>query len=276
MPFKPMNSQPQCSIFKLSAILFLTLAFAACKKDPAPVDPGTPPVDIEKKILDFYIPFKNIVIDEAKHQIVIYETKDFDDFESLTPEIEVSDNVTIQPASGVTVDATKPVTYTLTATDGSKVTYDLIICNVEWQYMETMSGGFMTTGMAFFEEPWSAVSQNGILTLHFGWDDESSIDIYLKSTVSAALEQQFSVGNYTTATLPDGKACATFVYRENGVVKTFSNPNTTGTLTISDYDAAKSTITGSFSQIRYTGTGNSTQGSTIVSGTFEQLPVEMK
>ncbi|MBK6997638.1 MAG: hypothetical protein IPH31_23155 [Lewinellaceae bacterium] len=253
--------------------MLLFLAFTSCKKDPI-IDPN-PPAEIEKKILDFYIPFKNIVINEAKRQIIIYETKDFNDFENLTPYIEVSDGVTIQPASGVTIDATKPVSYTLTATDGSKATYALIVCNVEWEYMETISGGASITGMAFFEEPWSAVSQNGVLTLHFGWDTESAIDIYLKSPISSALVSPFPVGNFTPANVPTGKAGATFIYRENGIVKTFVNP-LAGTLTITKYDAEKSTISGNFGQIKYAGIGTETQGNTYLSGSFENLPLEIK
>ena len=273
MKFNLKNSSPKPSILFISSFLLLFLAFSSCKKDPI-IDPN-PPVEIEKKILDFYIPFKNIVINEAKRQIIIYETKDFNDFERLTPDIEVSDGVTIQPASGVTIDATKPVSYTLTATDGSKATYALIVCNVEWEYMETMSGGASITGMAFFEEPWSAVSQNGVLTLHFGWDTESAIDIYLKSPISSALVSPFPVGNFTPANVPTGKAGATFIYRENGIVKTFVNP-LAGTLTITKYDAEKSTISGNFGQIKYAGIGTETQGNTYLSGSFENLPLEFK
>ncbi|MFN0214081.1 MAG: hypothetical protein ACKVT2_07480 [Saprospiraceae bacterium] len=275
MQFNLKNSISKPFIFAIYSFFLLTIAFSACKKDPSTIVDPDLPVEIEKKILDFYVPFKNIVINEAKQQVIVYETKDFNDFLTLTPEIEVSNGVTIQPASGVTVDATKPVTYTLTATDGSKSTYDLIICNVEWEYMETMSGGFMTTGMAFFKEPWTAVSQNGILTLHFGWDTQSALDIYFKSPVSPALVSPFPVGNYTPANLPAGKAGATFIYRENNIVKTFANP-LSGNLVVTEYDAAKGTISGNFGQIKYSGIGTSTQGNTYLSGTFEHLPLEIK
>ncbi|GEM_PF-1437853 len=276
MKFNLKNTTPKPFILIISSLLLLFLAFTSCKKDPiaTPIDPNSP-VEIEKKILDFYIPFKNIVINEAKRQIIIYETKDFNDFENLTPDIEISVGVTIQPASGVTVDATKPVTYTLTATDGSKATYALIVCNVEWEYLETRSGGASITGMAFFEEPWTAVSQNGVLTLHFGWDTESAIEIYLKSPIASALVSQFPVGNYTPVNVPTGKAGATFIYRENGIVKTFASP-LAGILTITAYDAAKSTISGSFGQIKYAGIGTETQGNTYLSGSFENLPLEIK
>ncbi|MBC7776420.1 MAG: hypothetical protein H7246_13375 [Phycisphaerae bacterium] len=275
MKFNLKNSTPKPSILALFSFFILSLAFTACTKDPIIPIGTNPPVELEKKILDFYIPFKNIVINEEKRQIINYETKDFNDYKNLTPDIEVSNGVTISPASGVTVDATKPVTYTLTATDGSKATYALIICNVEWEYDEVRSGGASTTRLAFLDEPWTAVSHNGVLTLHFGWDDESSIDIYLKIPISSALVSQFPVGNYTPANVPAGKAGATFVYRENGIVKTFASP-LSGNLTITQYDAAKSTISGSFAQIKYSGIGTETQGNTYLSGTFENLPLEIK
>ena len=116
MKFNLKNSSPKSSILFISSFLLLFLAFTSCKKDPI-IDPN-PPAEIEKKILDFYIPFKNIVIKEAKRQILLYETKDFDDFERLTPEIEISNGVTIKPGSEMSIDAPKPCTHTLTATTG--------------------------------------------------------------------------------------------------------------------------------------------------------------
>lgn len=261
------------SILAAFGLLLALALFTGCKKDPiAPTDEPVEPKEMEKKILDFYIPFKNVVINEAKHQIIIYET---DDFEEITPTIEVSDGVTIAPASGVKIDENESVVYTLTASDGTKTTYTLIVCNVEWQYLETLSGGFSITGMGHFKEPWTAVSQNGIISIHFGNTTESALDIYLNSPVSAALASQFSVGNYTPANVPAGKAGATFTYRENGVVKTFGSP-LAGSLSITAYDAEKGTISGTFAQIKYAGIGTSAQGNTILSGSFVDLPLEVK
>ena len=252
------------------------VALSGCHPDPlTPPNPPTvpnPTVELEKKILDFYIPFKNVVINEAKKQIIIYESEDL---EKVTPIIEVSDGVTILPASGVKIDENQPVIYTLTAQDGSTAVYTLIVCNVDWEYQEIMSGAFSITRMGHFKEPWTADSQNGVLSLHFGASTESSMDIYLKSPVSAALVNQFSVGNFTPVNVPTGKAGASFVYRENGIVKTFANP-TAGNLIITAYDAAKSTISGSFGEIKYAGIGTSGQGTTYLSGTFEDLPLEIK
>ncbi|MFN0037707.1 MAG: hypothetical protein ACKVUS_21815 [Saprospiraceae bacterium] len=277
MQFNSKKSSAAASIIAAFGFLLIFSALAGCQKDPidpSPIEPPvTPPPALEKKILDFYIPFKNVVINEEKRQVIIYETEEL---EPVTPTIEVSDGVTIQPASGVAVDENQPVTYTLTATDGTTTTYALIICNVEWEYLETRpGGGFSITGMGHFKEPWTAVSKNGILTLHFGRDTESAMDICLNSPVSPALVKQFSVGNYTPANVPAGKAGATFVYRENGVVKTFANPQA-GILTITQYDAAKSTISGNFEQVKYAGIGTETQGNTYLSGSFENLPLEIK
>lgn len=45
------------------------------------------------------------------------------DLTALTPTIVISENATISPASGIAVDFTKPVTYTVTAVDGTTKTY---------------------------------------------------------------------------------------------------------------------------------------------------------
>lgn len=269
-------SSIKATILTVLAFSFALVTFTGCHPDPLtepnlPTEPN-PTVVLEKKILDFYIPFKNVVIDEAKKQIIIYES---DDLEKVTPIIEVSNGVTIQPASGVKIDESQPVTYTLTAKDGSTATYTLIVCVVDWEYQENLSGGFSITRMGQFKEPWTAVSQNGVLSLHFGTSTESALDIYFKSPISPALVTQFPVGNYTPANLPTGKAGVTFIYRENGIVKTFANPSA-GNLVITAYDAAKGTISGNFGQVKYTGIGTSTQGNTYLSGTFEQLPLEIK
>lgn len=271
-----MQTNSRFPLLKPSVFLFLALAFfSACQKeDPAPgtEDPKVeePAVSLEKKILSYYAPFKYIVINEAKRQIMVYVT---DDPEVFAPSIEVSEGVSILPASGTPVDEAKPPVYTLTAKDGSKTTYEMIICRVEWEYMESTGGGFLITRMGHFKEPWTAVVENGILTLHFGKSTESSLDLYLNAPNSATSTN--SIGNHTPPNIPAGKAGVLFVYRENGVNKTFNAP-LGGKLNVTKYDAVKKTISGNFSQIKYNGISNSAQGSTTLSGSFENLPVETK
>ena len=49
------------------------------------------------------------------------------DLTTLTPTIVVSDNATISPASDVAQDFTNPVTYTVTAQDGSTQNYTVTV-----------------------------------------------------------------------------------------------------------------------------------------------------
>ena len=51
------------------------------------------------------------------------------DVTNLTPTITVSDNATISPNSGVAQDFTNPVTYTVTAQDGSMQDYTVTVTN---------------------------------------------------------------------------------------------------------------------------------------------------
>ncbi len=49
------------------------------------------------------------------------------DLSALTPEIGISTNATVSPASGVAQDFTSPVTYTVTAEDGSTTAYTVTV-----------------------------------------------------------------------------------------------------------------------------------------------------
>lgn len=226
---------------------------------------------MEKKILSFHALFKNIEINEAKRQIIVYETEEP---EVITPTIGVSDGVTIKPASGTPVDLSKPLTYTLTGSDGTVATYTVIVCTVEWEYWELFSSGFSITGMGHFKEPWTATSQNNVLTIHFGKTTESAVDLCLNSPLHASIVKTYPVGTFTPANVPAGKAGASFVYRENGVTKTYDKP-LSGSLMITRYDAANSTISGEFSQIKYTSQVAGTN-TVMVDGQFENLPVQVK
>lgn len=269
MKFESKKSPTRHFIFAALSFSLILFAFAGCKKD------RFAPPELEKKILDFSIPFKNVVINEEKHHIIIYETEDLD---QITPTIEVSDGVTIEPASGVTIHENQPVTYTLTAADGSTATYALIVCRVEWEYYNVMGFGQLSiTRMGHFKEPWTAVSKNGILTIHFGKETESAIELYINSPISFALVGQFPMGSYTPPNVPEGESGGIFAFRENGVVKIFDKP-VTGQIKIEGYDAGKGTISGRFSQIKYWANSTQTEGYPYFSldGSFENLPIEIK
>ena len=87
----------------------------------------------EKKILTFQLPgFASVqtTIDHEKQLIVLllpYNTL----LKSLRPSFELSTGATSVPASGAEQDFSKPVYYTLTATDGSKIVYQVIVRTAE-------------------------------------------------------------------------------------------------------------------------------------------------
>lgn len=97
--------------------LFLVLAalmlLAGCKKESS-----------EKKILSFKFasPAVEAVITENAKTIVAVVPAGTD-VTALVPIITVSDKATVSPASGMPVNFTNPVTFTVTAEDGSTATY---------------------------------------------------------------------------------------------------------------------------------------------------------
>ncbi|SBW00519.1 exported hypothetical protein [uncultured Eubacteriales bacterium] len=79
-----------------------------------------------KAITDFTLDSVDGTIIEADHTIVVmlpYRT----DVTSLTPTITVSANATVSPTSGTAQDFTDPVTYTVTAENGTTQTYTVTV-----------------------------------------------------------------------------------------------------------------------------------------------------
>jgi hypothetical protein len=84
----------------------------------------------EKQITSFTFsglnPQVNGIFDSAKHTITFTVPSDVD-ITSLNPIISVSPNAAITPGSGNFQDFTNPVTYTVTAEDGSTQIYTVIV-----------------------------------------------------------------------------------------------------------------------------------------------------
>lgn len=98
------------------SILISFLTLESCKKDD-----GEEILSNNKAITSFNILEKQATINEKNKTIAL--TIDANNLTELTPKIVVSSDATISPASEKTLDFTKPVTYTVTARDGSKVDY---------------------------------------------------------------------------------------------------------------------------------------------------------
>lgn len=76
----------------------------------------------EKQILTYKSGSVNGSIDQAKREITLVFPHGTD-LKAIKPDITVSPYATVSPASGAAVDLSKKVTYTVTAEDGSQVTY---------------------------------------------------------------------------------------------------------------------------------------------------------
>ena len=82
----------------------------------------------EKQILSFRFmsPSVEAVIVEMANSIYVTVPSDTD-VTNLTPIIVVSEKATVNPSSGMPMDFTRPVIYTVTAEDGSQVTYMVFV-----------------------------------------------------------------------------------------------------------------------------------------------------
>ena len=101
------------NIFSLLAVLIAFVTLSSCHKESS-----------EKKILSFTITSPNVTATISEKEKTIRAMVPFGtDLTKLIPIITISDNASINPASGVTTDFTNPVTYTVTAEDGSRVNY---------------------------------------------------------------------------------------------------------------------------------------------------------
>ncbi len=101
----------------LICLLTVFIALSSCKKKSS-----------EKEILEFHFSSPNVeaIINESMKIVeatVPYGT----DVTALKPIIEVSNQATISPESGTLMDFTNPVTYTVTAEDGSQSIYTVTV-----------------------------------------------------------------------------------------------------------------------------------------------------
>ncbi|WP_075343777.1 DUF5018 domain-containing protein [Tenacibaculum agarivorans] len=78
-----------------------------------------------KEITDFTIDGVKATIDKTTKKISLKLAKQ--NLTSLTPTIQISDKATVSPKSGVAQDFSKAVTYTVTAEDGSKESYEVSV-----------------------------------------------------------------------------------------------------------------------------------------------------
>lgn len=101
------------------SVLLLSLT-VSCKKDTPITE--TPKKDSQKQLLSFKVDSISGQINESSHTVTVqvpYAT----DLVHAKPVVAVSEKARVSPLSGVEVDLSKPVTYNVTAEDGSVQAY---------------------------------------------------------------------------------------------------------------------------------------------------------
>ena len=121
-------------LFKNATLLLLAVfvgfTMSSCGEDEP--EPEPEPLSSEATISSFVFSDLDPAVTATVSGTEITATVPHDvDVMSLTPTIAVSDLATIAPASGVARDFSQPVTYTVTAEDGTEVTYTVTVTQEE-------------------------------------------------------------------------------------------------------------------------------------------------
>ena len=99
-------------------ILAILMVLSSCQKKSS-----------EKEILSFQFANPDVTADICSDGRIEAEMPYGTDLTNLTPIITISDKATISPLSGEPMDFTNPVTYTVTAEDGSQSVYLAVVTN---------------------------------------------------------------------------------------------------------------------------------------------------
>ncbi|HHX61810.1 MAG TPA: hypothetical protein GX707_14070 [Epulopiscium sp.] len=133
----------QMNIKKLLAITVMALAvFTACEKEDEVIKSS------EKQMKEFFIVSDSKKIEGTIHQessIIDVEVPYSTDVSSLITELVISDKATVKPNSGVVQDFTSPVTYMVSAEDGSTATYKVSVTVANIKNADIL--GFTVDGM---------------------------------------------------------------------------------------------------------------------------------
>lgn len=113
------------------------------------------------------------------------------DLTALSPTIVISENATISPASGTTIDFTKPVNYTLTAEDGTTKTYVLNVIET----IPFISIWKTTEANEKIELP---LHDDGVYDFTVSWGDGSS-DKITEWNAAEKSHSYTSAGEYTVS-----------------------------------------------------------------------------
>ena len=124
--------------FNILLLGFTFIFLTSCGTDDDNTDNTdyTPELSSQKVITNLSISAMDATIDQASYTIILSIGEA--DLTALEPTISISVNATIKPTSGTSQDFTNPITYTVTAEDGSTVDY---IVSVESTIVEFTYNG---------------------------------------------------------------------------------------------------------------------------------------
>ena len=176
------------SMIRIPGIAFLLFHLISCGGDSE-----DPSMSDEKNILSFSINGTEGTIDQSLTTVSLelLET----DLSNLTPTISVSANAEISPASGVAQDFTSPVTYTVTAGNGSMVTYTVTVSSL----IDAVTLAGQGYEIVFANMSWAnaadfAVSRGGFLA---EINDQTEQEAIFDALMSASIDNSNTVA-------PDG------------------------------------------------------------------------
>lgn len=160
--------------------------------------------------------FPKVSIDDKEHLIKIKVTPRVD-ITKIEPRITVSEDATVSPASYVQQDFSKPVVYTVTAEDGSKQDYTVMITDVIKSSEKKIDRFYFTTGEFWPSAQIDEASHS--LTIELPTDTDLSylapkisISSYAQISPKSGESQDFTKPVVYTITAQDGSTQEYTVY----------------------------------------------------------------
>jgi hypothetical protein len=158
----------------LAGVVFLCIALSAltgCEDDPV--------LGGENKITSFKIGNTSGAVDEVAQAVSITVPAD-EDVAALQPEVTVSENASVNPESGETVDITYPVSYTVTAENGVTRTYTVTVTKEQAARLETIEVTTLKSDYAYGGE----LDPAGIVVRGYYSDGTDKIELAADYTVT--------------------------------------------------------------------------------------------
>jgi surface protein len=180
---------------------------------------------------------QNATIDTEDHSVTIIVTSSTD-VTSLSPEITLSENATVSPASGEAADFTDPVIYTVTSESGSSQEWEVSVIPMQVQTISFTNPGTLTYGDEAFTLEYSSSSglttsveiNNGLEIVSLEGD---VLSILTAGTFSLRFAQEGSElydPVELEVELEVGQALMTVIAQDQSMVYGESIPTLTGTL----------------------------------------------